>query len=622
MMSDIPYSFGNGEAVTCQARDRRDVASVLRALLDGADPDHLDLSALTQEVSTLLVEAYQVGGTCALRRQWETLARCDPGLASAVAGESVQGDPEPSVHSASAAGLLDAAGLMDLNGKSLDEVATALRRAVQGVKAAKGDAVLRVTVREEAIARLTSAKIVGSPARLVDAALGGLTAEGEQNDRQGQALALTVPESWPDPVDGRELLAELEGVVTRYVALPQGGATATALWALFTYVHDASVISPNLGLSSPEKRCGKTTLLSIIGQLVRRAVPASNISTAALFRSVEEYSPTLLIDEAETFIGEREEMRGILNAGHQRANAYVIRTVGDDHQPRIFSTWCPKAFALIGRLPETLEDRSIVIPMRRRVPGEEVERLRLDRLDLGDTCRKMARWAADHLEALRTADPGMPEELNDRAADNWRPLLAIADLVGGDWPTRARKASEVLSVSSRDGDGDSSVRTLLLQDVRDLFELHRTDQVSSEQILKALDQMDDRPWPEWKRGQPITQRGVAKLLEPFGVRPKQLWFSREGKKRGYIKADFEDVWKRYLDPPRPDPPVPSGRTGISIGGQQVASEMHPVGEDNPTGCKSPVNDCGTTDLPVLPDRDPSYGYFPGKDSPGRERGKI
>ena len=122
----------------------------------------------------------------------------------------------------------------------------------------------------------------------------------------------------------------------------------------------------------------------MLGQQVLRPVPASNISSASLFRAVEEFRPTLIIDEAETFLKENEELRGILNAGHRQSNAYVIRTVGDDHKPRFFSTWCPKAFALIGRLPDTLEDRSIVIPMRRRAAGETVERLRLDRLDLED----------------------------------------------------------------------------------------------------------------------------------------------------------------------------------------------------------------------------------------------
>jgi putative DNA primase/helicase len=514
----------------------------------------------------------------------------------------------------SAAELLDSVGLKDLDGKSTDEVAAILREIPAKFAAIDADAVLRATVREVAVARLKEAK-VGS-ARLVDAAFGGKTAEGESDARQGQAMVLTDPEPWPEPVDGKELLEDKQDVLERYVVLPEGGATAIALWTENTYVHDASDISPNLGIGSPEKRCGKTVTLSTLGQLVSRPVPASNISPAALFRTVEEYQPTLIIDEAETFLKDNEELRGILNSGHGRANAFVIRTVGDDHKPRLFSTWCPKAFALIGRLPETLEDRSIVIPMRRRAPGESVERFRLDRLDLEDVRRKSVRWAADHLEDLRGSDPEIPEGLGDRAADNWRPLLAIADLVGGEWPERARKAAIALSGSNEDSDGEGSVRSMLLKDLRDLFE--NRDRLSSEQITEALVKMEERPWPEWYRGNPITQRGVAKLLEPFEVRPKQLWLgdndSEKKKKRGYEKAEFEDVWKRYLDTPCPDTPIASGSTGRSVGTQQVTTDSQVVEDESSTGCEIPVSRCSTTGLPGLPLVEPSNESTRAKDT--------
>jgi putative DNA primase/helicase len=83
---------------------------------------------------------------------------------------------------------------------------------------------------------------------------------------------------------------------------------------------------------------------------------------------------SLLVDEADSFLGEKEELRGILNSGHTRDAAYVVRTVGDEHEPRRFSTWAAKAVAMIGHLPDTLADRSIIIPMRRRAPGEPPRR--------------------------------------------------------------------------------------------------------------------------------------------------------------------------------------------------------------------------------------------------------
>jgi len=505
----------------------------------------------------------------------------------------------------SATALLHGVGLVNLEGKSVDEVAAILRNIPKLLKDSNADSLLRAAVREEAVTRLKKANVASSPTILVNSALKD---SPEEEDRQGQALALDDPVPWPEPVDGDGLLVELAGVLKRYVVLPTGGATATSLWSLYTYVHDASPISPYLGIVSPEKRCGKTTLLTVLGQQCLRPVPASNISPAALFRSVEEFRPTLIIDEAETFLHEKEELRGILNSGHHKSNAYVIRTVGDGHEPRIFSTWCPKALALIGRLPETLEDRSIVIRMRRRGPEEHVERFRLDRLDLEELRRKCARWGADHLEELRKADPEISDGLSDRAADNWRPLLAIADVAGGEWPARAREAAEILSGSNRDGNGDGSARIKLLEDLSELFE--SGEKLSSEEIVEALAQKEDRPWPEWNRGQPISHRGLAKLLEPFEVRPKQLWLDdrdqHKKKKRGYEKADFKDAWKRYLDPPSLDPSSTSGRSGKSDGAQRVTSDGEAVGDQSSTGREIPVNSCSTTALPVLPDAPPPW----------------
>jgi putative DNA primase/helicase len=85
-----------------------------------------------------------------------------------------------------------------------------------------------------------------------------------------------------------------------------------------------------------------------------------------LFRAVEKFKPVMLIGEADTFMTEKEELRGVINSGHRRSSAFVIRTVpvGDEHEPKVFSTWGAKAIPSIGKLAGTIEDRSIIIPMR------------------------------------------------------------------------------------------------------------------------------------------------------------------------------------------------------------------------------------------------------------------
>ena len=395
--------------------------------------------------------------------------------------------------------------------------------------------------------RVDAAKQLGWRVGVLDAAV----SKHRRDAVPASAALFEDLEPWPGAVDGAELLEKIVRLIERFVRLPVHAAATIALWTIFAHAHDAFSISTVLGFSSPQKRCGKSTGLGIVRRLVPRPVVAANITAAALFRIVELHLPTLLIDEADTFLKENDELRGVLNSGHARATAQVVRTVGDDHIPRAFGTWAPKVIALIGELPDTLEDRAIEIRMTRRKPGEPVERTRADRdHGFGDLARQAARWAADHLEVLRDADPQVPEKLHDRAADNWRPLLAIADLAGGEWPARARGAALALS-GARD---DESIGPLLLVDIRSTFAERRTDRLGSKVLAEALGELADRPWSDWKAGRPLSASALARLLRPFGVRSKQMRLADGSSLKGYAAVDFTDAWERYI----PTPSTPPG----------------------------------------------------------------
>ncbi len=292
----------------------------------------------------------------------------------------------------------------------------------------------RATARRAAIERLSGLK-VKSAARLVDAALRDAAPDPVANGMAG--LALADPDPWPETVDGAALLEELRSTFKRFIWLPVHAAVALALWVLHAHAHDAFMISPVLCVRSPERGCGKTTLLDVLTEVLPRPLLVANATTAAIFRAIEEFQPVLLADECDAWLDNNEELRGILNAGHRRGGS-VLRVVGDDHVPTRFSVWGPKALALIGDLPGTLEDRSVIVSLARASAEEfrQLERFRLDRhpQELHPMCRRVARWAADHLDDLRAADPDMPTTLYGRAADNWRPLLTVADVAGGDWP--------------------------------------------------------------------------------------------------------------------------------------------------------------------------------------------
>ncbi|MBI4584180.1 MAG: DUF3631 domain-containing protein [Planctomycetes bacterium] len=393
-------------------------------------------------------------------------------------------------------GILFETGFFDLPlNPSNSEIEMALRTlALQLADPEKPiDVLRRETIRRAAIQRLDKLGVKGA-VRLVDAALANHAAASKTAAGQGQTVAFRDPEPWTEPVDGAELLAELVAVFERYLVLPRRSPETLALWTIHTWALDAADISPRLAITSPTKRCGKTRVLEILAALVCRALPSSNVTSATVYRMIEKYYPTLLIDEVDTFLEEKNELRGILNSGHSRTTAFVPRCVGEEHEVRLFSTWAAMATACIGNLPSTLADRSIGCAMKRKSASEKVARLRIRDLEplTAPMRRKCARWAADNLEALKMADTETPPELDDRAADNWTPLLAIADLAGGAWPRIARLAAIELSAGREEAEGDTGLQ--LFQDLNDLFQSQKLNPRSmTVEILEALTGLDGRP---------------------------------------------------------------------------------------------------------------------------------
>jgi len=440
---------------------------------------------------------------------------------------------------------------------------------------------LRVQLERDALAALP-----GVTAASVDAALASQGPGPDPDDVQGETLAMEDPEPWPDDVDGAELLSGLVRTVDRYLALPAGAAPAAALWVLHAHAHDASPVSPVLAITSPEKRCGKTTFLELLSALVPRPLPASNLTAATVFRAVEQYRPTLLVDEADTFLKRGSELRGVLNSGHRRSLAYVPRCVGDDHEVRRFRTWAPKAVALIGELPDTLSDRSVEVRMRRRAPDEQVDRLRLDRLpELEPLRRKAWTWARRHEDELAGADPDLPDGLHDRQRDNWRPLVALADLAGGPWPDRARKAARVLTSDGRD---DRSLGTRLLADVRDILQDHPSDTIRSKRLVDRLTALEEAPWSEYK-GRGLSAVSLAHFLRSFDISSKNVR-TDAGVYKGYTRDAFEDAFRRYLDTLSPADPPGEGATTLQ-GRKHKGSDGNPgrYTEDDVAGRESPEN---------------------------------
>jgi Protein of unknown function (DUF3631) len=342
---------------------------------------------------------------------------------------------------------------------------------------------------------------------------------------------------------GAQVLDDTVAHLRRFVAWPiPEQPDAVALWVAHTHGIDAFDSTPRLDITSAEKQSGKTRVLELLEVLARRPRLAVSMSSAYMFRAVEEHQPTLLVDEIDTIFGPKaagnnEELRGLLNAGHRRG-ATVGRMVGEGAAmvPKDFAVFCPVAFAGIGWLPDTLHDRSIIVVLRRRAPGEIIDDYRARRhrapgLLLG---RRLAAWAHRHAAELADLDPVMPSGITDRPADVWEPVLAVADVAGGDWPARARAACQKLNDIRAAADDSIGVR--LLADIRVVFD--GIDRVSSADLAKRLAEIEESPWGDWY-GRPIDARWLARQLKPYGVKPKQHRFDVT-KRKGYLVSDFAD----------------------------------------------------------------------------------
>jgi putative DNA primase/helicase len=330
------------------------------------------------------------------------------------------------------------------------------------------------------------------------------------------------------------------------------------LWCVVAWCFDVFGISPRLAMQSPEKGSGKSTLLDLVSMLVPRPLLASSVSAASIFRVVEKFKPTLLLDEADQWMqGGDDERIGILNAGHRRG-APAVRCVGDDAEPRAFDVFAPVALASIGRLPPTLQDRSIVISLRRALPEERrgLDAVRTDRPERFAPLRmRCRRWTDDARLTLADADPAMPETLSNRRADNWRPLLAIAEAAGGEWPARVRAAVETIEAAGEDG-GEAGMRLQLLADIRAAFSAAgpEVEAMATSDLVSRLVEMEASPWGEMPHGgRAITSHTLARLLRPWGVKSADAWLGGRSLK-AYKRADFHDLFARYLSLSPPSHP--------------------------------------------------------------------
>jgi putative DNA primase/helicase len=356
-------------------------------------------------------------------------------------------------------------------------------------------------------------------------------------------------EIWPEPVTADEVMMEIIGILSRHLVMTPEEQLTVALWILHSHCVELARHSPFLSFESPTKRCAKSTAQSTVAVLVPRAMPMTHVTGASLFRLIHKDCPTVIVDELDLVIHRNRDLRVVLNASHCRTTAYIPRVV--DGSVVRFRVYGPKVLACIGRLPDTLQDRSIVINLRRKTPEEHVEPLPLHPESFyGSTHSKILRLMQDLKPLIAASNPTLPAGLNDRAADNWRPLLQIAEALGPEWLSIAMQTAVKIS---RMADIDSvDPAEQLIRDIKGIFDqVHGATFLTADELHTRLLDIDAGLWAEFERGQPLTRARLGRMLTPFGIHSR---VQRIGPRvvRAYHREDFADAFRRYCpaDPAR------------------------------------------------------------------------
>jgi len=405
---------------------------------------------------------------------------------------------------------------------------------------------------------------------------------------------------------GWKVLIGVEQHLKKYVIYPgTDELVAHVLWIGHAWLMEAWDSTPRIAFLSPEPGSGKSRALEVTAPLVPNPVHAVNATPAYLFRKVadQDARPTVLFDEIDTIFGpkakDNEELRGLLNAGHRRgavAGRCVVR--GKEVFTEELPAYSAVALAGLDDLPDTIMTRSVVIRMRRRKASEPRptpwRNRDADSKPVVELRGQLARWADTARKIAGQSWPDMPDGVEDRDADVWEALIAVADLAGGVWPERARGAA--VNMVRKSHKKAPSLGVLLLGDIRQVFHDAGADRLPTEDLIDRLNALEESPWSGLKGG-PLNAQKLAYRLGRYQLGPKQI---RDGsaKYRGYDGRDFADAWDRYLEPlpstfsdgtpgtPVHDDPGCTGVPGVPD------KNPHEEGTANCTVCGFPMTDCG------------------------------
>lgn len=339
----------------------------------------------------------------------------------------------------------------------------------------------------------------------------------------------------------------VRAVIDDVVRVEPFESVAVTLWVLHSYVYEQFRWSPRLHVTSPVRYCGKSTLFDLLALLVARPEMSDNWTAATLYRATDDHH-TVLADEADNLeVNARSALRAILNGCRRGSN---LRRIWDG-QARRFNLYAPVALACIGKLPLPLASRCITIRMTRHLdaPAAPLDDPKIIEF-VNTVFVHIGSWVRS--KPILNPLPLMPEQVRGRLADNWRPLISIADALSPAWGALARQAAIHFGKAWHEQD----VVVVLLGDIRKVFDARDVDRLNSKLLVDDLNAMEDTIWSEWtgvnddQQPRKLTQGMLARLLrEAFQIRPRTVWplQRKPGDKsnKGYCREQFEAAWRNY-----------------------------------------------------------------------------
>lgn len=363
------------------------------------------------------------------------------------------------------------------------------------------------------------------------------------NHKQGELIPNTTP--YHEPITGQELYKALYGLIDDFMVIDEPYKVVFVLWVIFTYLLDHAEFAPLVWITSPEKQCGKSTLLGLFARVADKAITANSITPSALQRVVEKYRPCLLIDEIDANLDKNSPIWGVINGGHSKTANIAIKCNSDNGNAlEAFSAYGAKVICGIGaNLPAPTISRAIRFVLRRKTKDDKpTKRFILKNLPYAQTDtlkRKIKRWTMDNAEQI--AGVNIPIfDINDRDYDNWEFLLQIASVLGVyDVAVRA-----CLEICQQEKEPTQNER--LLDNIREV--MSKKTKLKSDWLLNELIENTDWEWANYNGyNMPMNKHQLLGKLKTFGIIQRPI---NDGNQRykGYYIEHLTPIFNRYLSP--------------------------------------------------------------------------